>query len=122
MTDLYERMTEARAAAGYDTSLSAIGRLYDVWPSAVAKWRDGTASPELEKLIELSDLTNCSLEWLLTGNGTRTRTTNVDDLTRELLAIWKSLDEQTRQQLVDFARFKALAQPPPESADANPSG
>jgi transcriptional regulator with XRE-family HTH domain len=112
-------MTEALAAAGYDTSLSAIGRLFDVWPSAVAKWRDGVASPELGKLLELSDLTNCSLEWLLTGVGTRTRTANVDQLTRELLELWGLLDEQARKQLVDFAKFKA---PPDQDSPAKPAG
>ncbi len=112
--DIYKRMTEALEAAGYDTSLSAIGRLFDVWPSAVSKWRDGQALPELAKLLQLVEITGCSAEWLLTGRGSRLRDKNVDDLTQEFLRIWASLDENTRKQLLDFAKFQAQSAPPKE--------
>lgn len=117
MTPLYNRMVEALESAGYETSLSAIGRLFDVWPNAVAKWRDGESLPELGKLLELVQITGCSAEWLLTGAGSRTRKNNVDALTEELLKLWAALDEPSRKQLLDFVRFQAdrAAKAPPET-------
>lgn len=111
-TPLYERMVEALKAAGYETTLSAIGRLYDVWPNAVAKWRDGEALPEQEKLFELIEITGCDPVWLLTGEGSRDRGGKVDDLTKELLRIWANLDEAARKLVLDFVKYQAAKQQP----------
>lgn len=117
---IFARMTEALAAAGYDTSLSAIGRLFGVWPSAVAKWRDGAALPEVQKLIEAADLTETSLDWLLTGIGERKRNKKVDDLTRSLLDAWLSMDAEKKGELLRFARFQSERPPePPDQAESD---
>ena len=110
---IFLRMTEALQAAGYETSLSAIGRLFGVYPSAVTKWRDGDALPELRKLLDLVEITGCSAEWLLTGEGSRV--SKVDDITKALLKIWASLSEEDRKAVLDFVKYKA-SQPPPTPA------
>lgn len=104
---LYERMVAALEAAGYETTLSGIGRLFDVWPNAVAKWRDGIALPEQAKLFELIEITGCNPVWLLTGEGERVGGGKVDDLTKELLRIWATLDDQARQLVLDFVKYQA---------------
>lgn len=109
---IFLRMCEALEAAGYETSLSAIGRLYGIRASAVTKWRDGEALHELKKLLELLEITGCSADWLFTGRGQRVRDKSVDDITKELLKMWADLPEADRRAVLEFLAFKAQ-QPAP---------
>jgi transcriptional regulator with XRE-family HTH domain len=64
---LFSRIMEAsesRTAANLAEKLN-------ITRQAVYGWRDGKNLPELDKIIEISNVTRTSLHWLLTGEGSK---------------------------------------------------
>lgn len=67
MGPLWGRITEA-----FDAKNPAeIARELGIGRGAVYKWRDRKNAPSIETLIRIAELTNRSLDWLLTGNTTQ---------------------------------------------------
>lgn len=65
---LWERIQEAFGGAG----VPQIAQLLGLSKPSVYQWRKGDA-PWLDTLVHISELTNTSLHWLLTGEGPRSR-------------------------------------------------
>ena len=59
---LYEKLTQARKAAGL-TQADVAARL-DVSRQAVSRWESGQSKPSTEKLLELANIYDVSLDWL----------------------------------------------------------
>lgn len=64
---LFGRIMEA---FGSRTAANLAEKL-NITRQSVYGWRDGKNLPELEKLVEISNVTNTSLHWLLTGEGSK---------------------------------------------------
>lgn len=67
----WDRLTEAFADAGYETSQSGVARRMGVGQSAVAKWANGTGLPTLRKCIEIARITGVNTEWLVSGRAAK---------------------------------------------------
>lgn len=63
--NLGERLSSLRRERGYTQEQFA--ELMGVSRQAVSKWESGVAFPETEKLIKISELYHCSLDYLFTG-------------------------------------------------------
>jgi transcriptional regulator with XRE-family HTH domain len=109
----WDRLEEASRDVGLPSGLSDIGRELDVWPSAVQKWRDGTALPAQKNLIALAQTRGVNVEWLLTGRGPKLSEKEMDAATRELLAIWTKLDKQAQERLLTAAKYEKAVNTPP---------
>jgi hypothetical protein len=123
LNDFWDRLEEASGDVGLPCGLSDIGRELDLWPSAVQKWKDGTALPAQKNLIALAQNRGVNTEWLLTGRGPKLSESHMDAATRELLAIWTKLDTDAQARLLNAAKYeKTIAPPqsiPPTSVRAN---
>lgn len=64
------KFSELRAAAGY--SRADLARIFGVNPSAVFRWETGNALPRAEKLPQLADLFNCTIDELFGRDGAET--------------------------------------------------
>lgn len=115
----WDRLEEASQDIGLPCGLSDIGRELDVWPSAIQKWRDGTALPAKKNLIALAQTRGVNVEWLLTGRGPKLSEAAMDAATRELLAIWTKLDQAAQDRLLAAAKYEQTISP---SAGESPSG
>ena len=104
----WERVTEAFADAGLETSQSGIARELDVGQSAVQKWAKGTGYPTLRKCIQIAKRTGVSVEWLLTGRGNKNpKGGSMDDLTQALLDLWASLTDEAKADILAYLKFRA---------------
>lgn len=119
----WDRLEEASGDVGLPFGLSDIGREVDVWPSAVQKWRDGTALPAKKNLIALAQTRGVNVEWLLTGRGPKLSEDAMDAATREMLSIWTKLDKPAQERLLAAAKYeKAVTKPEGEPRSPSPSG
>lgn len=102
----WDRLEEASQDVGLPCGLSDIGRELDVWPSAVQKWRDGTAIPAQKNQIALARNRGVNVEWLLTGRGAKLSENAMDAATRELLSIFTKLDKAAQERLLAAAKYE----------------
>lgn len=80
MTSIYQRIQEAFGT----TNHSEIGRILGYEKQNIYKWRDGKSLPPTKTLLKIYEYTNCSLHWLLTGEGEMYPTRNVTTVPRKL--------------------------------------
>jgi hypothetical protein len=113
----WDRLEEASNDVGLPYGLSDIGRELDLWPSAVQKWKDGTALPAQKNLIALAQNRGINTEWLLTGRGPKLSESHMDAATRELLAIWTKLDGEAQKRLLSAAQYEKKVAPQPAVAE-----
>lgn len=107
----WDRVTEAFAEAGLETSQTSVARALDVGQSAVQKWAKGAGYPTLRKCIQIAKLTGVSVEWLLTGRGNKKQQgENMDDLTQTLLDLWDSLSDAAKSEVLAYIKFRASAE------------
>ncbi|MDY5611922.1 helix-turn-helix domain-containing protein [Dysosmobacter sp.] len=86
MTELSfgQRLQTLRAAAGF--SQEQLAERLDVARQTISKWELGTSTPELSKLVELSELFGVSLDQLARGenwDGPGSRTLDLERLARQ---------------------------------------
>ena len=100
MSAFGERLLEA---FGKDFPKSKIAEVMDVKPSAVTNYLQDRI-PDAEKLQLISDFTNCSIHWLITGDGEKYlnpgRHVNLDFTFREVVReiVNEELDKRTGKQ------------------------
>jgi transcriptional regulator with XRE-family HTH domain len=73
--NLFSRIMEA---FGSRTAANLAEKL-NITRQSVYGWRDGKNLPELDKLLEISNVTNTSLHWLITGEGSKGIETGQDE-------------------------------------------
>lgn len=114
----WDRLTEAFADAGYETSQSGVARRMGVGQSAVAKWANGTGLPTLRKCIEIARITGVNTEWLVSGRGSKKEQgASVDETTKQLLERIADASDDDRKEILAFVEFKLATRPatPPQS-------
>lgn len=94
----------------FDVTQEQLARVADVHPSSVARWRRGSQmrKPALERICEYFELDEDDL--LSTENGLAAKEhgyvpdASLSDDERELISVYRSLDESKKQTLLAVAR------------------
>lgn len=63
------RMAQGKHSVPNTVATEMIRRGHDLTPMAVRKWMAGEGIPTIEKLFDLAELSECSMEYLLQGRG-----------------------------------------------------
>ena len=100
-TNIWKRVKDAYAHTGRETQ-EEIAEALSIRQSAVSKWKRGMAIPTVANLVKIADQTGVRLEWLITGRGARS-----GGESDPLLTLLDSLDDDTRAEILAFARFRS---------------
>lgn len=106
----YGRLTEALDAAGYSTTQSGIAKLMGLSQTAVSAWANEGSFPRMDHLIRFTELTGCSLDWQVTGRGSRGVAVTGEPDAEELLRLFRALRVDGRAFVIQAARIAAAAQ------------
>lgn len=90
MSEIAEKISQLRALARM-TQADLAERL-DVSRQTVSKWELGTAQPELDKVVALSEVFGVSTDWLLKDPGPRDPEVSLDRLVLRFLGCARDLD------------------------------
>lgn len=118
VSELWKRLESAAEQAGYDkVTQTLIARLAGgLAQTSVRKWQWGDSLPTMENAILLAKKLNISVEWLLTGRGSRKPLSAPDADSEELLFLLSKMDSERRDDLMRFARYcRTISFPVPES-------
>jgi transcriptional regulator with XRE-family HTH domain len=100
----WTRLLEAMADRGLPQTQVAAAKLGRVTQPAARKWAEG-GLPDVDKIIDIAQRLDVSLDWLLTGEGPKRppKYSEGDPHFEQMLDIWANIDADTRRRLVDFA-------------------
>lgn len=101
METIGNRLEKARLAAGFTTPLDAATSLGVPYPTYKAH-ENGTGLFKLDTAAAYARKFKVSLDWLITGKGKGPG--EVDETLDALLAVWPSLPDRIRTNLVEFAQ------------------
>lgn len=105
MTLIYQRIQEAFGT----TSHTEIGRILGYEKQNIYKWRDGRSLPPTKTLLKIYELTNCSLHWLLTGEGEKFVSRNVTTVPKKLAPGKTAVDTSPAPELIPDTGFPTAA-------------
>lgn len=100
----WNRIQEAMAQAGLTTQ-TELARALEIKQPSVSAWATGEASPSLESMVRLAEISGMCLEYLAVGRGPR-YPADADEYSEELRQILDGLDEAGRAEVIRFARFR----------------
>lgn len=107
-SNFWDRLQQAFAERGYETSQSGIARELGCGQSAVAKWAKGTGYPSMRRVVFAAKLLGVSANWLLTGQGNKNEQgDDMDPLTDRLLEQWAQLPAEVRREVLQYLQFRA---------------
>lgn len=95
---LQERLRSLRNE--YNFSQQKLAELLGITQQAIAKWENGKAEPDSTTLIKLSEIFNCSIDYLLG----KTNIKNYDEF--ETIAAHHDGEDWTEEELKDIEKFK----------------
>jgi DNA-binding XRE family transcriptional regulator len=101
MTDVSDRLTQARSKAGYETATDAANAFgWNPVTYRAHEAGDRGLKPDVAK--RYARAFKVSVAWLTTGEGAS------DKGTAEIIDIWSRIgDANARKEVLDFARWKA---------------
>ena len=105
MRTLAERLAAARLTAGYEKASDAI-EAFGFSQFTYYQHENGTREPGKPLLERYAKAYKVSVDWLLRGVGEMKPAANDPD-TVEIISIMTHLDAKRRQEIAEFARFKA---------------
>jgi transcriptional regulator with XRE-family HTH domain len=100
----WARLLEAMADRGLPQTQVAAAKLGRVTQPAARKWAEG-GLPDVDKIIDIAQKLDVSLDWLLRGEGPKRppKYNESDPHFQQMLDIWTALDADARKRLVDIA-------------------
>jgi transcriptional regulator with XRE-family HTH domain len=100
----WSRLLEAMADRGLPQTQVAAAKLGRVTQPAARKWAEG-GLPDVDKIIDIAQRLDVSIDWLLTGDGPKKppKYSASDPHFQQMLDIWRALDAEARKRLVDIA-------------------
>lgn len=102
----WDRLQEAMADNGMETeNLTAAASLIKKHYTAATKWRDG-GYPSMSNAVRLAEKLGVSVEWLLTGRGSKRPSANIPPDLGELADFWGRLPLDVRAEIIGFAKYK----------------
>jgi hypothetical protein len=72
---------------------------------SIQRWVRGTGLPTLETTVQLSAMTGCCVEWLLTGRGPE-RPLDPGSPLGELMALFQAVSDEGQAEILKFARYQ----------------
>lgn len=72
-------------------SQEELGRKMSVGKTTISNWETGYSSPDSESLLKMSEIFQCSVDFIL-GNAEKTKDTEMQQIASEVLEIAKRLD------------------------------
>ncbi len=96
-----EKLYNLRTQHGY--SQEALAEKLNVSRQAVSKWELGTTLPETEKMIQISDFFDVSIDYLLKENFMINKGESMDRVIMKFLGSAQDMDEISKE-LVDIMR------------------
>ncbi len=96
-----EKLYNLRTQHGY--SQEALAEKLNVSRQAVSKWELGTTLPETEKMIQISDFFDVSIDYLLKENFIINKGESMDRVIMKFLGSAQDMDEISKE-LVDIMR------------------
>jgi transcriptional regulator with XRE-family HTH domain len=108
--NFWTRLLEAMRDRGLPQNQVAAAKLGRVTQPAARKWAQG-GLPDVDKIIDIAQRLDVSLDWLLKGEGPKRppKFSESDPHFALMLDIWKDLDPEARKRLVELA---GLIKPP----------
>lgn len=100
----WARLTEAMKDKGKKPTQVAAGAIVGVRQTSARKWATG-GFPEMGTAIKLATELGVSVEWLLTGRGSKHPAGADDEQLREVLWLWVRLDAEKKGDLLKAARL-----------------
>ncbi|MGL4526325.1 MAG: hypothetical protein ACRCUC_05050 [Aestuariivirga sp.] len=82
-----------------------MARIFGVTPNAARKWLLGEGYPEMEVAVKIATWADVTIEWLLTGRGSK-RSSAIATKTLVLGEAVEALPVEERQQVLDFLGYK----------------
>lgn len=76
-----------------------VRREHDVTPMAVRKWLMGESAPSFDKLLDVSEISNTSIDFLVSGKGPA----RVDSYARQLINLLPDLTVEQKKTLLQVA-------------------
>lgn len=108
-TSFWERLQEAMAENALETeNLTAAAGLIGKHYTAATKWRDG-GYPSMKNTVQLAQTLGVSVEWLLTGEGSKRPVPPIPDDARELLDYWALLGPEDRTAALRYIKTMSRA-------------
>lgn len=105
-TTFWDRMLLALRESGFSEKQVDIAKRFGVAQPSVHKWKIGRNYPEPDKIIEIAEAAGVCVEWLYTGRGDMHPVVRANSTDAELLSLLRGLDEQDKQEVLRFARFR----------------
>lgn len=109
--NIFDRIVEARRDVGQAITQVAIAKDLGVAQAAVGKWKAGHGI-KLAHAMAVAYQTGTCVEWLLTGRGPKYPISN-DTRTAEMCSLFEQLSEEDREEVLEFAKFRASRHPLP---------
>ena len=95
----------ARKATGL--TMKELGEKVGVSESAISQYETGKREADFETLLKIGEVLDCSIDYLLRGEQEKKTTPvtedGLDDMERELIRLFRELNREGREQLVDTA-------------------
>lgn len=119
-TDVSEVLKRLMQATGADNK-SRLGKAYGISPQAISSWESRGSIP-YALCVTVAEEKRVSIDWLLTGEGSMLRDTNVTSVTKPaqthreeaILALFRELEEEDQREIQSAAeekkRLKTLEQ------------
>ena len=103
------------ADRGLPTTQTDAAKFAGVTQPAARKWQYG-GFPDMDRVIEIAEKLDVSLDWLLRGEGPKRppRYSEGDERFAELLNLWTRADEGEKQNMIEVARMLARRSRPHE--------
>lgn len=118
--EIHERLAAARKAAGYESAADAARALGASYPT-YAGHENGSSGFKHKTAVVYARKFRISLEWLLTGRGTMSKSGEDADLA-EIIQLAREVDHACRADVLAYLRArKTLTSPkPPASSQRRP--
>lgn len=104
-SEFWERLTKALDRAGLPVSQMGLAKKLKMSQGSIQRWVRGTGLPTLDTTVQLSEMTGCCVEWLLTGRGPE-RLLDPKSPLGEILALFQSVTEEAQAEILKFARYQ----------------
>jgi hypothetical protein len=107
-SDFWKRLIEATPHLTKTQRSPWLEKLCDVSQASVSRWKRGTHDPSLNHVKTISAATGYCVQWLLEGSGPRRWSGGNQEDVDDLLRLLDGLSEADREEVLRFARFRAV--------------
>lgn len=104
MDSIGKRIKERRKELGL--TQTDIYEQCEITSGALSKIENGARVPSVLSFYALSQVLKCSVDWLITGKSSNEQDIQICSLEEELLSIFRKLDENDQEEIIDILQVK----------------